>query len=986
MTHVDRNNMQSIAAASIEGLAPDQLAAVTHRGSPLRIVAGAGTGKTATLTSRFIHLVTEDKVDPGAILALTFTRKAAGEMRGRITRQLAGSYSQLWIDTFHSFCLRVLRKEHARRRLLTPTVIDGGVRWQVMHAALDGVEFPSYRAQTDQLIREALLFADRARDELVSPTQALTVSSARNDQRFIDLANAFALYVAMLRQKGIFDFNQLQTQVLEAFADPATLSRWQSTFHSYLVDEYQDVNTAQARIVKLLAREGETLAVVGDIDQAIYAFRGASHRFLESFTIDYPGAKEVILANSYRSHAAILDVANTAIAENLNTSRAVLHPIDGRTGALPQIVEAVNEEDEAREVARRIAQLTHGQGVSPGDIAILLRSIDVAGAPFERALHRVGVPVVVTGASGLEIEAVADVLAVLRLIDTSRKDDLFRVLTRRDADPVDILIARGADDERSLSTSGTVIDALLEKIRALADRSLPEQVYDAAELCGHLPLPDVVTRVHRASVRALRDMLVRAEALDAAGGDRHALILELQAALEPPETENSDHPDAVQIMTVHAAKGIEFEHVFVAGLARARFPLEPRVSRHNRTFNISDSSFWQSMHSTPDAQHDVAREFLEEERRLFYVAMTRARNGLTLSYPLMLRGAVESPSQFVLHLREAATAKIEESPSEPDGTWTLNDLARAQRELILRAIDTVDLTPRLFSEALLAQWTLSNLHNSAPWRPLRPPVAYANAEPLRLSHSSIDTYRTCQRQYFYRHVLRVDAEARSPYLSRGNALHAAIQWMNEQRMHGIIPPFDDVRDALQLKWSSRGFECTAQENQVRQRAVSSLRRFYDWEIQQGREILEVERRFELPIGDHTLVGRIDCVARRPDGTIEILDYKSGNRRSTTKIEATKQLALYHLAWTHERMDSDPTTTLLFLGHDKDRSQSLVAAYEPARQTWSMTHTPESVTNSREMILGVADNILNNRFATTTDPRACRRCEFRHCCEGASRDA
>jgi RecB family exonuclease len=232
-------------------------------------------------------------------------------------------------------------------------------------------------------------------------------------------------------------------------------------------------------------------------------------------------------------------------------------------------------------------------------------------------------------------------------------------------------------------------------------------------------------------------------------------------------------------------------------------------------------------------------------------------------------------------------------------------------------------------------------------------------------------------------VLRINVEKRSPYLSRGVAMHAAIQWMNEQRMHESFPSFSDVRAALHRAWSSRGFECDAQERQMRERSEATRRRFYDWERQQDREIIEVERAFEIPIEEHTLRGRIDCVARRPDGTIEILDYKSGKR--STKAEASNQLAIYHLAWTHEHPDDDPQTSLIFLGHDKDRSTALLPQYEPTRQTWTIGHTADSVQAARDGILMTASSILRNEFNTTSNARACRSCGYRHVCDGANTD-
>ncbi len=970
-----------------------QRQAIEHRGSPLRIIAGAGTGKTATLTARFVHLVEHDDLQIGDILALTFTRKAANEMKERIIGQLDRSYSEFWVETFHAFCQRILRIERGRQGLPAPRVLEGQARRALLETAIKGHEFPAYGSRHPELVRQALTLIDRAKDEHLDPSQVIHIARSRNDAHLRDLATAYDLYQReLICGDRDFDWGELQTRLIETFEDnPATLQRWRRTFKHILVDEYQDINQAQSLLIQQLAGDGGNLTVVGDVDQSIYAFRGASHSFLSDMATRYPNVTTVHLSRNFRSHQNILDVANALIAVNTTNHREELFAHDARAGAVPTLTQTSDEHEEAHLIARQIARLHWLENVPLEHIAILLRSVQIGAGPIEHALRAHGLRSNAGDSSRSADDAVADVLAVLRLIDETRPGDLIRILTCQGIDAIRIpaaqIDAHMADE--NLVTALTELDPfiapiarrMLAKLDELAERSLPEQVFGAAMICGRLPLGETVTKDDYRYVRSLQRTIERAKQLAEAGIARLGLIDELEA-----ETSTTDQPEpgvsGVQIMTVHAAKGLEFAHVFVAGMAGGRFPLNLRLDR-GLDLNQTESLGFESSGSLKrDA--DRRRLFLEEERRLGYVAATRASNHLYLSYANSYGQSRAGPSIFLTEIRNAGKHLLADAIApEGDFAWSADALARAQHETIARSLDTTDMTGDTLSDIFLAQWTLNELPGASSWRTTSAPLPHLGNESLRLSFSALESYAACPRRYYYGYVLGLPDDRSSPYTMRGTAVHNTIQWMNEQRRDAAFPSEAQFVEQFRSSWKADGFESPAQERQVRQQSELMLRRFYAYERDQEREILDVEVRFDAPLGQHRIVGRIDCVSRRPDGTIEIIDYKTS--KDVTKSKRELQLGIYQLAYKHLHPEMSPEAAIYLLGHKLDRPGRFAQEFEEKKQIQTLGSDSDTIDATAGSILETAGRILANEFQTVTTAYTCRDCAFRHVCEGANED-
>ncbi|HET7397091.1 MAG TPA: DNA helicase PcrA [Intrasporangium sp.] len=655
----------------LEGLNPQQREAVVHEGSPLLIVAGAGSGKTRVLTHRIAWLLGQRGAQPGQILAITFTNKAAAEMRERVAALVGPRARAMWVMTFHSACVRILRREAAKVGMKsTFSIYDAADSQRLMSLVLrdldlDPKRYPSrsFSAQVSNLKNDLI-------DEETYAAQVAEGSHGANHSERT-LAEAYTGYQRRLRQANALDFDDIimmTVNILQAFPDVAEYYR--RRFRHILVDEYQDTNLAQYQLIRELVgvrpgpgREGREyavppaeLAVVGDSDQSIYAFRGASIRNILEFEKDYPDARTILLEQNYRSTQRILRAANAVIARN-EGRRAKHLWTDSGDGALIVGYVADNEHDEAAFVAKQIDELER-EDVRPGDVAIFYRT-NAQSRAIEEVLVRVGLPYKVVGGTRFyERKEVKDALAYLRVIsnptDTvnlrrilntpkrgigDRAEACVAALAERERIPFVAALGRPEDAPGIATRSVAAIKAftdLLESLRTVRDggagvatllEAILEQSGYLAELrASHDPQDE--TRIEN-----LAELVAVAQEFD----DRKAQegLAEDPAGLEPEDVgpatdleefleqvslvadadEIPDSPEAealgvVTLMTLHTAKGLEFPVVFLTGMEDGTFP---------------------HMRALGDAKE------LEEERRLAYVGITRARERLYLS-----RAAVRS--------------------------------------------------------------------------------------------------------------------------------------------------------------------------------------------------------------------------------------------------------------------------------------------------------------------------------------------------------
>ncbi|MEU7908706.1 DNA helicase PcrA [Actinoplanes sp. NPDC049118] len=643
------------------GLNTPQRDAVTHAGSPLLIVAGAGSGKTRVLTHRIAYLLAERDVHPGQIIAITFTNKAAGEMKERVAALVGPRARLMWVSTFHSACVRILRAEHEHAGLKsTFSIYDADDSRRLMQLVARELDLDPKRYTARGLAAQV----SNLKNELVEPEDFKNRAKGPNERA---VAEAYVLYQRRLAEAHALDFDDIIMATVHLLqSHPHVAEAYRRRFRHVLVDEYQDTNHAQYMLVKELVgpvdgdpAPGE-LCVVGDADQSIYAFRGATIRNILEFERDYPDARTILLEQNYRSTQTILSAANAVI--DRNTSRKPKR-LWSDQGAGEQIVGYVadTEHAEADWVAREIDRLGDNHEVRPGDVAVFYRT-NAQSRVFEEVFIRVGLPYkVVGGVRFYERKEVRDALAYLRAVvnddDTvsirrvlntprrgigDRAEACVEALSTRDRISFGQAL-RGAKGAPGISTraANSIADfvRLLDDLREQSRTAPPEEVLEAvlqrsgllSELEDSLD-PQDQGRVENLQelVSVAREYTERVEAQAAEDDDAPAATLAgfleqvaLVADADQIPSDDPDHQGVVTLMTLHTAKGLEFPVVFLTGLEDGVFP-------HMRALG------------------DNAE--LEEERRLAYVGITRARQRLYLSRAVTRSGwgqpQYNPPSRF----------------------------------------------------------------------------------------------------------------------------------------------------------------------------------------------------------------------------------------------------------------------------------------------------------------------------------------------------
>ena len=632
----------------LDDLNPPQKEAVQHGNGPLLIFAGAGTGKTRALTYRIAYLIHEHKVDPRNILAVTFTNKAAREMKERIEK-LVGSYAfgQMWVGTFHSTCARMLRERGDKIGLDRDfTIYDEDDQVKVIRECLEELGLDERETNA----RAVLNKISQAKEQLVLPDEYAKVFSGNFDA-LVD--QVYPLYQKKLAASHAMDFDDLILNAVRLLDEcPEVLEHYQRKFDHVLVDEYQDINFSQFQLVKLIAEKHGNICCVGDDDQSIYSWRGADVSIILNFQKRYPEAKVVTLEQNYRSTRNILDAAYHIISKNEHRAPKQLWS-ERPEGALLYRIEAADEHDEAARVVGRIREkVTKGES-EYSDFVILYR-MNAQSRVLEDALMNYRVPYrIIGGVRFYERKEIKDVMAYLRLaLNPADSVSLKRILNVpvRGIGPITLeriehfALVEGISFFDALKRIEEIdanpkakraITALAKLIEFLHDKrdefSVSKLLNEVMENTGYiadlkrqgtreadsraenvLELASVVSEFERTS----EDVSLRA-------------FLEQVALVTDIDSYDQDEP-AVTLMTLHAAKGLEFPMVFMVGMEEGIFP-------HNRS--------------------KTSREELEEERRLCYVGMTRAKDELCLSYAY-------TRTLFGMRDRMAVSRFIREIPAE----------------------------------------------------------------------------------------------------------------------------------------------------------------------------------------------------------------------------------------------------------------------------------------------------------------------------------
>lgn len=957
-----------MSIAILDDLNERQCEAVTHGEGPLLIVAGVGTGKTTVITRRIAWLIAEKRAKPSEILALTFTEKAAREMEERVDCLVPYGYVEATIGTFHGFCDRVLR-ENAVLLGIDPAFRVLSEAEQVMFLRHHLFELPLDRfrplGNPVRHLRALVSLFSRAKDEDVAPEAyaAFASRSASSNgeadgvtdeaDAHAELAATYAAYQRLLAADGCVDFGDLIAHCLRLFREHASvLERYRAQYRYILVDEFQDTNRAQSRLLELLAAH-RNLNACGDDDQSIYRFRGAAIDNILGFLDSYPDAHEVVLVDNYRSTQAILDASYRLIRFNdpdrLEVRTGVTKRLLSASGSGEPIVQRHFDtiDEECDFVARSMAEAA-GEGIAYRDMAILVRA-NAQAEPFLRALNLAHVPWRFSGSRGLyDQEEIRTLTALLRVLADPRDGqslhylassrpyevsaELLAALTARAKRTGEGLLqamrraARTSDEEPTSPALRRVVEDVAAMLDVAARRPTGEVIYQYLTAQTRLleawsNSPDLVDAKRVQNVAKLFSIVERFAQI--ARYDRVPWFVDYLDALidagdNPPTGEADPDVDAANVLTIHQAKGLEFAAVYMVGLVDGRFP-----AIHRRDPIALPEELVGGSGGSADAHR-------QEERRLFYVGMTRARTRLVLTGARDCGGKrPRKPSQFISEAMDLPADKIGLEKGSP--LTTIGRHATTQEVTVLQGVQG------------------------------------PSASELTLSHDKISRYLSCPLAYRYRHVLDVPARPHHGMVY-GRAIHRAVAWFNLGRRAGMPPPLTQLREYFRAVWQSEGFLSPEHEELRFVEGLRALDAFHAHALAETSTPELVEERFAFVEGGVKVVGVFDRVDRSGDGGI-VIDYKTSPVDDTAdaqrRAQRDSQLAIYALAYSRRFGEMPARVELRFLG------QRQIIGATPPRTA--------AVDRARASIATVARGIRDGEFLPTPGAHTCRYCSYSGIC-------
>ena len=891
----------------LAGLTGEQRRAVEHGVGPLLIVAGAGTGKTHVLTARVVHLIAAQKAKPHEILAVTFTEKAAAQMQERVDLNTPLGLNDAAIKTFHGFGDEVFREfalELGRSGELR--VLSSAEQVIFVREHLYDLPLKKYRPSGDPLryVRALLDLFGRARDEDVSP-EAYTDYAAKlraevgdgidADVRKDDadtheeLAKVYAAYTRLKEDTGVIDFGDQIALCLGLLREhPAAARRLQNRYRYVLVDEFQDTNAAQFTLLAKLVEPHRNITVVGDDDQSIFAWRGATLGNFEAFQNAYPDATVVTLVENRRSSQGILDAAYSLIShspDRLETRLGVDKHLRGReaTGEVEvDHLQYVSGADEAEEIANRIARDALRRQRRYGEFAILVRNNSDA-TPFLNALARRQIPAHFSGGGQLyerpEIRLLISFLSAVATPTDSRHVynlavsalyafpavELARATeaSGRRQKPLrdvfeEIAASDGAFSAEAVASAKHLVEDLAYYAGRAAELSTAEFLYEFLErsklLAQYLEPESALAEEQGQNVaKFFRLVHSAARTLPTDRASFFVPYLELlrEAGDDPVAADFEVSAERVNVLSIHKAKGLEFGVVFLVHCTDERMP----GSSRGDALPLPDAL----MKSPPRSRET----HIAEERRLVYVAMTRAKDSFFFTNAVDYGGTrAFRPSRFI---GEALGRQPER------------------------------LSARLAAYEELQRFQVAPEEADAPLPALGPD------DVLTVSYSDIEDYRRCPLLYRFKYVLRIPVLP-SPPMIYGLALHEAVRDYLRRKREGEQPTLEDLQATFRAAWLAEGFISPEHESERFQAGLDALRRFH--EDEQGKRAPDlVEQRFSFMLGKDRVVGRWDRVDQGADGA-EVIDYKSsavdeGSDRPQQLANQDLQLRLYALA--HEKM-------------------------------------------------------------------------------------
>jgi DNA helicase-2/ATP-dependent DNA helicase PcrA len=986
----------------------NQLEAVTTTEGPLLIIAGAGTGKTGVLTRRIAYLVQEKHVGLETILALTFTEKAAGEMKSRVREFLQRSVEGMQVSTFHSFCRKILLEDGSKLGLPTEFhQLDDVDQWVVLRRLLPNLQLDYFLELSDpaRVITDFRVFINRAKDELISPSDYLTfaetkkaefetqhdlryefVSPFLKEEKFrkarpafaggwtqdqwldfreaglevkkmLEIGEIYKRYQEELERTKKVDFGDLIVKTYQLLkGDEVMRKKYQDRYTYILVDEFQDTNIAQLELLRILTQTHQNICVVGDDDQSIYRFRGASFASFVDFKNAYPEAKVIKLTQNYRSTKAVLTAASELIAKNVGARYEAEKNLwtDRERGERVSMLMSLEFSDEARAVCDAIQSEVEALPEDRRDYsryAILYRA-HMHRELVVKELERRNIPHFVVSPEGiLSTEEIEELVAYLRVVwnikigATSESTSLIRVLSdpRWGLSQVDLTAIFSSFSEHTtlydlirtpeqvaglrqevvegIRSLLKMLDDLVSTLDGKSVLQIVQEVvsrsrFNIAELeKGQTPESQVAIALvseflrfveKKSQIEENKTFLTFMEYLD--------YYTEGGGTIEPQVLQPLREENAVQCMTVHAAKGLEFDSVFVVGLTNNRFPTRRRTEA---------VTFPRDLIKGVVPEGDL---HLQEERRLFYVAMTRAKNKLTLS------GIDKRRNPKSRFLDEVG----------PKDVWYLDHQIV---EHVPVPADELEETEELLPGPQKLQYTL-----------------FPVPERLRLSFSQIETFQTCGLKYKFRYLYRIPTAPKGYYVY-GSVQHRVLEEFFSRIKEGGQVSGETLRQLYEKHWRDEGYPDTMQQREYKKRGYEELAEFYERNRDTLQAPLALEENFSFEVGPHVVTGRIDRVDLLDEDKVEVIDYKTGKPKDQKNADTNLQLSIYAIA-AAEKFKKEPARLSFY--------------YLTSSEKVSSQRSKEELEETKEEILKVAGSILKREFQATKGFH-CDWCDYKPIC-------
>lgn len=954
----------------VKDLNPEQKNAVTHGQGPLLIIAGAGTGKTKVITHRIAYLITSKLAKPEEILAVTFTEKAANEMEERVDLLIPYSYSFVEISTFNSFGERVLRNYGHELGYSSDFKLLDDVE-QAIFFRQNLFHFPlkHYRplSSPTKYIQELLAAIKRLKQEDIKPQEYLDYSRQLHQKasdeaeeeiarKHLEMAQVYQKYQELLEKEGKIDFEDQVGLTVELFRKrPSILKTFQEKYQYILVDELQDTNTIQFQLLKLISGKHSNLTVVGDDDQSIFRFRGASLSNILNFRKAFPKHRKVVLNRNYRSCQAILDSSYQLIRKNDP------HRLEYKE-KINKALEAMTEQDEksihmlqfdtfsheADQVAETILEKIK-EGYSYGDIAILVRR-NADADPFLRALNVKEIPFRFSGSRGLYSQEEVKILVsfIKALTDFEDSKSLF-YLALSDVygmDSYDLTVVSNYAHKKNISLHkvfkkiyegncpveinpdseervNKIFEDLLYFVRLAGSQNAGRLIYSFLEKTGYLKsLVEEETLRSEIKIKNIRIFFEKVKNFSELTEDdsiyafsEHLDLLQ-QVGDNPATAEAQLEEDAVHVLTVHKAKGLEFPVVFMVSLIADRFPGRARKEK----IPVPDEILKEEL---PEGE-----DYLHEERRLFYVAMTRAKKILYLTwakdYGLK---RLKKVSPFVLEALD-----LSYKPDKIIRSSALEEIKRYAPKG-----EPPEFTPKVKDEGI-----------------------------LQLSFFQVNDYLTCPLKYKFRHMLKIPVLPHHN-LVFGRVLHSLIHYYLTQRMAGKKLTEKDLIKEYENRWVNEGFLSREHEEMRKKAGEKALRRFYRREEASPLLPRFLERNFWWRTGNVKFVGRWDRVDYTEKGAV-IIDFKASEiedqKKADKKARESLQMDLYALSFIHTQDVPLLETQLYFL------ESGIIGAAQK---------TDKDLNKAVEKIHKAESGIRRQDFTAKPDWHHCNLCEFKSIC-------